>query len=183
MVEQLILHALGDYVIQNNKMAQRKTTSYLWAFIHAITYSLPFLLLTKGFNLAWLIIFSTHFLIDRFRLTKYWIMFYNFSRIKKEDKIVLVCEKETYKEKDIFNLVNKGDYIVTSSKKTKEDKYIIKATKYIKNTKTYFNLIRINDTTTGFSEETPIWLSTWLMIIIDNTFHITINYLCLTYLM
>lgn len=32
----------------------------------------------------------------------------------------------------------------------------------------------------GYSEETPVWLSTWLMIIIDNTFHIIINSVTIT---
>jgi len=28
---------------------------------------------------------------------------------------------------------------------------------------------------TGYPEQTPPWLSTWLLIIVDNTFHITLN--------
>jgi len=32
---------------------------------------------------------------------------------------------------------------------------------------------------TGYPEETPVWLTTWLMIIIDNTVHLVINYLLL----
>lgn len=31
-------------------------------------------------------------------------------------------------------------------------------------------------------EDAPPWLKTWLLIIIDNTIHMTINYLCVTYL-
>ena len=34
----------------------------------------------------------------------------------------------------------------------------------------------------GFSDTTPIWLSTWLLIIVDNILHITINYLSIKYL-
>jgi len=34
----------------------------------------------------------------------------------------------------------------------------------------------------GFPKGTPIWLSVWLMIIIDNIIHITINYLSLNFL-
>lgn len=36
--------------------------------------------------------------------------------------------------------------------------------------------------TTGYSEDTPIWLSTWLMIIADNTLHLIINTLAIVYL-
>ena len=35
---------------------------------------------------------------------------------------------------------------------------------------------------TGYYKETPVWLATWLMIIVDNTMHLTINALCLMYL-
>ena len=34
----------------------------------------------------------------------------------------------------------------------------------------------------GFGDTTPIWLSTWLLIIVDNILHITINYLSIKYL-
>ncbi len=37
-------------------------------------------------------------------------------------------------------------------------------------------------TNTGFPENTPLFLSVWLMIIIDNIIHITINYFSLKYL-
>lgn len=33
----------------------------------------------------------------------------------------------------------------------------------------------------GFDNLTPIWLSTWLMIIVDNTAHLALNELALTY--
>jgi hypothetical protein len=33
----------------------------------------------------------------------------------------------------------------------------------------------------GFTEATPIWLSTWLLFIIDNIFHIVINTLSIIY--
>lgn len=32
----------------------------------------------------------------------------------------------------------------------------------------------------GYPEPTPIWLSTWLIIILDNTLHLTINFIALT---
>lgn len=35
---------------------------------------------------------------------------------------------------------------------------------------------------TGYSKYTPPWLSTWLMIIADNTIHLIINYFALKYL-
>lgn len=180
-MKQIILHLLGDYVFQTDKMAQSKTSSYMWAGIHALVYSLPFLLLTKGFNLAWFVIFITHLLIDRHRLTKYWTMFYNMSWIKKEDRFTTVTKSSENLVGEMF--VEDGiEYIVTGYKK-QGAYYHNKAVKYVEGTKTFFNRFRVNNTATGFSDKTPIWLSTWLMIIVDNTTHITINYLCLTYLM
>ena len=35
---------------------------------------------------------------------------------------------------------------------------------------------------TGYPPETPIWLSSWLFIIVDNTLHVLINGAALTYL-
>lgn len=35
---------------------------------------------------------------------------------------------------------------------------------------------------TGYSEDKPTWMSTWLFIIADNTLHLAINYFALRYL-
>jgi hypothetical protein len=69
-MEQLILHAIGDYVLQSDWMANGKTSKYGPAFAHATVYSLPFLLLTRS-PIALFTIWFTHFIIDRFRLAKY----------------------------------------------------------------------------------------------------------------
>src|SRR5216684_3352488 len=37
-------------------------------------------------------------------------------------------------------------------------------------------------TYTGYSAETPAWLSVWLVIITDNTLHLLINYFAMKYL-
>jgi len=54
-------------------------------------------------------------------------------------------------------------------------KYII----YIKNKSTDWKLNWSNCSQTGYHKDTPIWMSVWLMIIADNTLHLTINYLAL----
>jgi len=64
----LILHLVGDYVTQSDWMANNKSKAHLPAFIHALVYALPFLFFTS--LSAWLIIFGTHFLIDRYRLVR-----------------------------------------------------------------------------------------------------------------
>lgn len=35
---------------------------------------------------------------------------------------------------------------------------------------------------TGYAADTPVWLATWLLIIVDNTLHVTINLLAVTFL-
>ena len=57
-------HLVGDYILQNDKMAQRKKQSDLWCSIHFVCYMVPFLLC--GF--AWwqlLLIAEQHYAIDR----------------------------------------------------------------------------------------------------------------------
>lgn len=118
-MEQILLHFWGDYVFQNDWMARNKINkdfkSWIACLIHCILYSLPFLLITD--SKAVIIIFISHFFIDKFRLARYIIMLKNFT----------------------FNK-------------------------------------------TGFPEETPEYLSTGILLVIDNLLHITINYLSITYL-
>jgi hypothetical protein len=67
---QLILHLVGDYLLQSEHMAERKRSSSVWAGIHAVTYALPFWLLHPSWA-AWSVICGSHFLIDRFGLARY----------------------------------------------------------------------------------------------------------------
>lgn len=105
-----ILHLIGDYLFQNDWMAAEKTKNNGVALAHAGIYSMPFFLLAPSF--WWLLIFGTHFFIDRYRLAQCWIRLVNW----KWD----------------------GDNF-------------------------------------GFSEDKPKWMSVWLLIIVDNTFHIIFN--------
>lgn len=73
---QLILHLFGDYVTQSDWMANNKTKSFDAAFAHALIYSLPFWFI--GSASAWVVIFTTHFLIDRYRLARFVVFAKNF---------------------------------------------------------------------------------------------------------
>ena len=68
--DQLVAHAVGDYIIQSEWMAKEKAKQHTAAAVHAATYTLPFLLLTKSAG-ALLIICITHFVIDRWRLARF----------------------------------------------------------------------------------------------------------------
>lgn len=76
---QLILHGIGDYIIQNDWMAlNKKKKGYLGfcaCIIHCGLYSFPFFLI--GSPLAVSIIFTTHFIIDRWRIVDYFLAIRN----------------------------------------------------------------------------------------------------------
>ncbi len=68
--DQLVAHAVGDYIIQSDWMANEKSKQHTAAAIHAVTYTLPFLLITQN-PYALAVICGTHFFIDRYRLARY----------------------------------------------------------------------------------------------------------------
>lgn len=70
MLEQLLLHLVGDYLTQTDWMAREKTRQNLAAAVHAGVYGLPFLLLSPSGWTVFVIVW-THFLIDRYRLARY----------------------------------------------------------------------------------------------------------------
>lgn len=95
-------------------MASRKTQSNLAAAIHAWVYTLPFLILVPMSFEGYVVIALTHYLIDRYRLARWWC------------SLVGIGTKGLWEKND---------------------------------------------------PNTPPFLSVWLMIIVDNTFHLIINYL------
>lgn len=124
-MEQLLLHLIGDYIFQTGWMAENKVKRFLPATVHAIVYSLLFLLLRPSL-LAFATILVTHFFIDRYRLARYVV--------------------------------------------------------FAKNWLTDWELKWADCKDTGYYKALPTWLATWLLIICDNTMHLTINYLALKYL-
>lgn len=111
-MDQVLCHLVGDYVLQNHAMATRKTSSWLWASIHALVYTLPFLALTRDWR-SLVVVAGTHVVIDRFRLARYWCAFWGVGSAG------VFCR--------------------------------------------------------GPVEPPPPFLAVWLLIIVDNTFHLLIN--------
>ena len=74
--DQLICHAIGDYVIQSDWMAGEKTRRFSVALLHATSYALPFLFLTHSVY-ALAAIVSTHAVIDRWRLARFVVFMRN----------------------------------------------------------------------------------------------------------
>jgi hypothetical protein len=127
----LLAHGWGDYIIQTDWMATRKTSRWSPALWHAGTYTMPFVPmllwppmvpLSSGL-IALAVIGGTHAVIDRYRLARHVIWAKNW--LGGLRRPWAECSK------------------------------------------------------TGFEPERPEWLTTWLMIIVDNIIHITINTLAI----
>jgi Protein of unknown function (DUF3307) len=117
--DQLLAHAVGDYVLQSDWMAINKTRSTVAALAHALFYSLPFLFLSPTVK-GMLIIALSHFVIDRWRLARYVCSLRN---------CLAPLPQRTWAECNEY--ASAGDR--------------------------------------------PPWITTWLLIIVDNTIHVWIN--------
>lgn len=124
-MEQLLAHLFGDYVLQTDWMANNKKRKLWIAFLHAFTYTLPFLFLTTSIP-ALLVIFVTHAFIDHYTIARYVVFAKNW------------VNQPSLKWKDC--------------------------------------------SVTGTPLDRPIWLSVWLLIIVDNSIHLAINYFSIKYL-
>lgn len=111
LITGFLLHLVGDYLLQNDWMAQNKTKEWFPCFVHCLLYSLPFGLIFWQSPLIWGV-FLSHYAIDRYRLAQYWIRLTNW---------------------------------------------------------------RWGGDNFGYAEDKPKFLSVWLLIIVDNTFHLLIN--------
>jgi len=99
-----------------------------------------------------LIIFATHFMIDRFRLARFWNWIKN----------------NPWEKRKI--------YIPTNA--TLEKVLAKEEIDYCTDELWFYKEI----TATGYPEEVPLWLSVWLLIVTDNILHILINGLAIYYL-
>lgn len=72
-----LAHLVGDYLIQSHWMAIEKTSKWLPAVAHGITYTLAYMLLTLN-PWALLIIGGTHIIIDHYRLARHVVFIKNF---------------------------------------------------------------------------------------------------------
>lgn len=66
-MDQLLVHLIGDFILQPHYVAVNKCENTWIALLHGIMYTIPFLYLTYSFP-ALSIICGSHVLMDRFRL-------------------------------------------------------------------------------------------------------------------
>ena len=76
---QLILHAIGDYLVQNDWMALNKKKpgfkGNIACLVHVFSYGLPFLFIGSTPAVMWIIF--THYLIDRYHIVESFLAFRN----------------------------------------------------------------------------------------------------------
>jgi len=73
----LLLHLIGDYMLQSDKMAVEKTKSHFWAALHSAIHGALFFSILPAWLCAYIAI--THFLIDRYRLSIFWLRLINWN--------------------------------------------------------------------------------------------------------
>lgn len=73
----LIGHLLGDYLLQNRWMAEKKSKEWIPLLVHTTVYTLVvFIMSLLGGGLSWrgvALVFITHLILDRRFLTEFWI--------------------------------------------------------------------------------------------------------------
>lgn len=153
-MSELILHLLGDYVTQSDWMASEKPKQHTAAAAHAVVYSLPFLLLRPSL-MAFAVILGTHFLIDRYRLARYVV----FAKNALAPATVDWCDYCYWPD----GIQRKDGHRCGSCRTVRMKPWVVSQA-------------------TGYDPSRPAWLAVWLMIAADNTLHLAINHLALTYL-
>lgn len=189
---QLICHLIGDYVLQNHAMATLKTSSSAWAAAHAITYTIPFVLVALlqewvGGDLFFsvspvglLVICLTHFAIDRWRLAGFWVRFWGvgvvqstIARALKWDRLPWYYERDPDQDRPIRSgecVIYRGHWYWVE-----DDGFL------------YRPGFRRFEWEPGEAErfrpvQTPPWLAVWLLILVDNTLHLLINWISVSFL-
>ena len=74
----ILAHLLGDYVYQNDWMAQNKTKSHLACLTHVVLYTTAFFTLISAVGAVWpfwayVAIAASHYPVDRYGLAKKWM--------------------------------------------------------------------------------------------------------------
>jgi hypothetical protein len=143
--DQLVAHAIGDYVLQSDWMATAKTQQSVAAAAHALVYTLVFLVFSPSWT-ALAFIAGTHFGIDRWRLARYVVWAKNWLA---PWPFCPGCEGPL------------EDHVAHRVPPTPP---------------------WAECPATGYPPDRPVWLTTWLLIIADNTLHVLANAVALRWL-
>ena len=146
--KMLIVHLIGDYILQSEWMAYEKTRKTYVALIHGLFYTLPFALFFGPTVQALAVICLTHVLIDRFRLARFVCYLKNFLAPPKS---MIQIEESTSN--------------VSGSIHVKQTR--------LRTFKWWRSWADCN--VTGYPNDTKEWITIWLTIIADGLMHVVIN--------
>jgi hypothetical protein len=122
--------------------------------------------IVKGYFrwLPWLVIFGTHFLIDRFRLARYVVWVKNWLGPWSRMETVGEAAMRMKAAGELSNpIAMPGELRGIKTRR--------------------INLMApLSACPTGYPPSTPIWMATFLLIVADNSIHLLVNYLALRYL-
>lgn len=171
--DQILAHLVGDYILQSDWMANEKTKRSLAAAVHALTYALPFLFLRPSLA-AFAFIVVTHFVIDRWRLARYVCWAKNFIAPPKQKEmahLTFIDGSERWIETKWGEPAFKDEFaiLIQSPPRAWLD--------YERRMQPPFAYC----SATGYDPTRPAWLTTWLLIIADNTLHLICNGIALRY--
>lgn len=161
MGEAVLVHLVGDWLLQSSWMANEKVKATLPALVHVTIYGLLFLLVTRSVP-ALAVIVGTHFVIDRWRLARQVRWVANFISPVRRHKRYRAADGRT------LSFVNGNADPTTvgsiyhqwrsSNPSWKE------CSKF------------------GSPPDTPEHIAFWVMIVADQTMHLLINYAALRWL-
>ncbi len=144
--DQIIAHAVGDYVLQSTWQATQKTSKNLPALVHASIYTLCFIPFVLGLTLfqavvALAVIGGSHFVIDRWRLARYVVWLKEFLAPRATchcGALISQCGGHSTPETTWWHPWSECSG-------------------------------------TGYHKDRPAFMSVWLLIFADNIIHIIIN--------
>lgn len=167
MSKSFACHMLGDYVLQSDWMAVNKTSAHVPAALHGLTYTLPFVALTRSpARLA--VIAGTHMVIDRYRLARYPIWLKNQTGSAAERYPLSHADGTGYHD----------DHPATSRGEFMSAEAAAGASTPVRGGPEHRR--ELHRALTGCTATVkPIWMRTWLFIMADNALHLVINELAL----
>jgi len=173
----IVCHLIGDYVLQSDWMALKKTErsfeGAVAAAVHSFLYALPFwgLFCLSGMDFwsswqATVLIAGTHAFIDHIRIARLVCWLKNF-----------LSPRDRYGSPTQITMANsfgfsEGDLVDIGGEKVRVTK--------VENTTMWAAPRRWwhsweSCSLTGYQNNKPAWMSVWLMIITDNTLHLICN--------
>jgi len=152
-MEQILCHIFGDYFLQSDWMALNKSKKTYPCLVHCLFYTLPFILLTQEWQ-ALLIIFSSHFVLDRWHfILKRLIWFKNHFGPTMKYPPYSYCDSTGYFDDSPYNTLDWKDLPPHP----------------------------FNESIPVYGKPRHFFITIWLYIVTDNLFHLTINYFAIKY--